>query len=45
VLDDYSDRSDVDDDGRNVNGEEIKSSQEIGASCAITVTTTTRQAT
>jgi len=44
VLDGDSDRPHVDDDGRDVDGVENECGHEIGASCAITVTTTTRQA-
>jgi len=44
ALDGDSDRPHVDDDGSDVDGEENKCGHELGASCALTVTTTTRQA-
>jgi len=44
VLDGDSDGPHVDDEGRDVDGVENECGHEIGALCAITVTTTTRQA-
>jgi len=43
ALDGDSERPHVDDDGRDVDGVESKCGHELGDSCALTVTTTTRQ--
>jgi len=44
ALDGDIERPHVDDDGRDVDGVENECGHELGASCALTVTTTTRQA-